>query len=254
MSSKKACKAKSLLRPIYIFYFIVVALPLFILTTIIASLVAMTACYLGMRKFAAMHPGKLWSRISLALFLCPVKIVGKEHINSNELPAVVMANHQSSFDILVMYGYLGIPFRWVMKKTLRKVPFIGPTCAKLGCIFVDEKDRNSIKNTLESGKKQLKEGNSIFIFPEGHRTLTGKMLRFKKGGFLMAYELNKPIIPVSIDGAFDVLPKGKYIPSPRELVLTIHQPVYIDSSLEMPVCINEAVRKTFDVINSALSE
>ncbi|WP_051522308.1 lysophospholipid acyltransferase family protein [Porphyromonas gingivicanis] len=241
-----------MIRFLYGIYYWLIAVPLFVICTIILSSVIVIACYLGFQKWAGYWPGTLWSRIGLSLFLCPIKVEGKENVPKNEGPFVVMANHQGAFDILMMYGYLSIPFRWVMKQELRSVPFMGKACAVAGFIFVDEKTPSSIKETMNSARKVLSEGTSIFIFPEGSRTKDGKIHRFKKGGFVMAYELDVPIIPVTINGAFRALPRGSFFVRPTRLKLTIHPPVEINREEPFPKGMLATVQKVQETIASAI--
>lgn len=105
-----------------------------------------------------------------------------------------------------------------------------------------------------SAKETLTDGQSIFIFPEGSRTLDGRMGRFKKGGFLMAQELGIPIIPVSISGSYETLRAGARIPHPCRLHLQVHPPIYMSEFAlqERPI---EAMRdKVAKVIASAVEE
>ena len=124
---------------LYLIYFFILALPLFILTTILAATTAIIGCYLGGEKVFGYYPGVIWSRIALALFLCPVKILGKEQLKKEETPLLIMANHQSALDIFLIYGYLGIHFRFILKESIRKIPFIGKFCEVAGFIYVDER-------------------------------------------------------------------------------------------------------------------
>lgn len=240
------------LRILFVIYLIVIFVPVFSIVTVVCSTICIVGCVLGFYSWAAYYPGVIWSKIALWLTFCPVTVHGRENISREGLPYVVVANHQSMYDIFAMYGYMGIPFRWVMKQSLRNMMFIGKACETAGFIFVDETKKSSIANTIEQGKKTLEDGNSIFIFPEGSRTLTGKMGRFKKGAFLMASELGRPILPVSIDGAFDVLVRGKKVPNPRRITLTIHKPFYMSELGEHPFNIIESSRKSHEIIASVL--
>ncbi len=241
-------------RFFYGIYYWLIAAPLFVVSTAILSSIIIIACYLGFQKWAGYWPGILWARIGLALFLCPIKVEGKENIPQNAGPFVVMANHQGAFDILMMYGYLSIPFRWVMKQELRSVPFMGKACAMAGFIFVDEKVPSSIKETMNAARKVLSEGTSIFIFPEGSRSKDGNMSRFKKGGFVMAYELGVPIIPVTINGAYRALPRGSFFARPTRLKLTIHPPIEIDRTEPFPQGMLNSVKEVRDIIASSLEQ
>ncbi len=143
-------------------------------------------------------------------------------------------------------------FKWVMKEELRKVPFVGWACKAAGFIFVDDKRPSSITQTMLSAKQTLADGHSIFIFPEGSRTLTGKMTRFKKGAFVMASELDVAILPVSIDGAYEVLKRGDWFAYPHKIKLTIHPPMKLSDYGEYPANIAATAREAQKQIASVL--
>lgn len=235
---------------LYLIYFFILALPLFILTTILAATTAIIGCYLGGEKVFGYYPGVIWSRIALALFLCPVKILGKEQLKKEETPLLIMANHQSALDIFLIYGYLGIPFRFILKESIRKIPFIGKFCEVAGFIYVDERRSSSIKKSMEEGKEVLRKGNSIVLFPEGHRSRNGEMLPLKRGGFRLAYQLQAKMLPVAIRNAYEALPYKKYIPRPKKLLLSILPTVAIDSSL----CEQDAIAKALSEVEQALKQ
>ena len=144
---------KKLLRALYLVYYCLVAAPLFVVATILLSTITVIGCALGGRRIFGYWPGVFWSRIGLVLSLCPTRVVGREYIPKDHKPCVVMANHQGAFDIFMMYGLLPIPFRWVMKASLRKVPFMGKACQMAGFIFVDDQKKGSIQETMESARR-----------------------------------------------------------------------------------------------------
>ena len=139
---------------------------------------------------------------------------------------VFVANHQGAYDIFTVYGYLGHNFRWMMKQSLRKIPFVGWACAWSRQIFVDNSSASATRRTMQEAEQQLSGAMSLVVFPEGARSWTGKMSRFKKGAFRLAIEFNLPVVPLTIDGAFDVLPRFKKMPNPGHICLTIHKPIY----------------------------
>lgn len=245
---------KKLLRALYLVYYCLVAAPLFVVATILLSTITVVGCALGGGRVFGYWPGVFWSRIALVLSLCPTRVVGRKYIPKDHKPCVVMANHQGAFDIFMMYGLLPIPFRWVMKASLRKVPFMGKACQMAGFIFVDDQKKGSIHETMESARQVLSEGTSIFIFPEGSRTLTGRMDRFKKGGFVLAHELDVPIIPVSIHGSYQALRARTRWVTPTRLTLTIHPPIHIDKEGEYPRNMLQALEEVRSAIASALPE
>lgn len=215
----------SLRRILFLLYYIPIGLPLFVVVTVLLSFCIVGGCFLGYGEWSSRNFGKLWSRIALALHFSPVSISGREHLPREGGAYVVVVNHQSAFDIYALYGYIDLPFKWVLKEELRRMPFVGWACQASGFIFVDDTKPSSITQTLADANKALQGGSSIFIFPEGSRTLTGQMERFKKGAFVMACQLGVPVLPVSIDGAYDVLRRGETLAQPGRIRLTIHPPI-----------------------------
>ena len=116
-------------------------------------------------------------------------------------------NHQGAFDIFLIYGFLGRNFKWMMKKSLRKIPFVGKACESAGHIFVDRSSPKKVLATMRQAESSLKDGVSLVVFPEGARTFTGHMGYFKRGAFQLADELQLEVVPVTIDGSFEILPR-----------------------------------------------
>ncbi|GAE22089.1 1-acyl-sn-glycerol-3-phosphate acyltransferase [Bacteroides pyogenes JCM 10003] len=113
----------------------------------------------------------------------------------------------------------------MMKKSLRKLPFVGKACESAGHIFVDRSGPKKVLETIRQAKSSLKNGVSLVVFPEGARTFTGHMGYFKKGAFQLADDLQLAVVPVTIDGSFEILPRtGKWIHRHR-MILTIHKPI-----------------------------
>ena len=167
----------------------------------------------------------MWSQLTCFLFLLPVKVKGHEHLDK-KTSYVFVANHQGSFDIFLVYGFLGRNFKWMMKKSLRKLPFVGKACESAGFIFVDKSSPRKVYETIKSAEKVLQGGTSLVVFPEGARTFTGHMANFKKGAFLLADQLQLPVVPLTIDGSFDILPRTGKLLHWHPMTLTIHEPIY----------------------------
>ena len=169
---------------------------------------------------------QFWSRSFYRLMFLPVTVEGLEHIQPGQ-SYVFVSNHQSMFDVWLIYGWLPVIFKWLMKAELRKVPFVGIACKAAGHIFVDRKNPKAAMESMENIKKQLKDGVCTVIFPEGTRTKDGQVGRFKRGAFQIALDLKLPIIPISLSGCYDVLPKGKPFVYRRPVRMYVGEPIDI---------------------------
>ena len=178
-----------------------------------------------------------------------VKVKGRENIDK-KTSYVFVANHQGAYDIFLIYGFLGHNFKWMMKKSLRRIPFVGKACAAAGHIFVDRSGPKSIRETLDMAEQTLRHGMSLVVFPEGSRTWNGKLQRFKKGAYQLAIDLNLPVVPLTIDGSFSVLSRSSYLIKPGKMILTIHKPLFPD-----PISghdIETLMKKSYEAVESAL--
>ena len=211
---------------LYDLYTLCIVLPLFILASILTALITTIGCRLGNGHFWGYYPGKWWSWFTIRLLFLPVKVEGREHLDSKQ-SCVFVSNHQGAFDIFLIYGFLGRNFKWMMKKAIRKIPLIGLACEQAHHIFVDKSGASKIKKTYDEARETLREGMSVVVFPEGARSFTGHMAHFRRGAFMLADELQLPVCPITINGSFDVMPRTKdwNFPVWNRLRLTIHEPI-----------------------------
>lgn len=121
-------------------------------------------------------------------------------------PAVIVANHASLVDILVLYG-LYRPFKWVSKESNFKLPVVGWNMRLNGYVSLKRGDRESIKRMMEQCRALLQQGSPVLIFPEGTRTMTGALQPFKDGAFRLARDAGAPLVPVAVSGTYTTLPK-----------------------------------------------
>jgi len=190
-------------------------------------------------------PGRFWARSLCALFFARVKIHGMERLDPKK-SYIFMLNHQSWFDIFVVYGWLPFFFKWIMKASLRKAPFIGAACAAAGHIFIDRNNPKAAQESLEKAKQELQKGSSIVIFPEGTRTYDGKLGKFKRGGFKIATDLGFPIVPITLRGCFERMPRNTLVIKPGKIEMHVHEP--IDVSGYTQENIPELMQKTREII------
>lgn len=188
-----------------------------------------------------------WARFNAFMTPMRVRVRGREHLAPGQ-SYVLVCNHQSHYDVFVLYGWLGVDFKWVMKAELRRVPVLGATCARLGHVYIDRSNRADALATLEAAKDRIRGGTSVLFFPEGTRSRSGDLGEFKKGAFRMALDLGLPILPMTIRGTRDVLPAKGLDLRPGSATLTIHPPIPIEGCTadDLP----ELMRRTRDVIAS----
>lgn len=120
--------------------------------------------------------------------------------------AVIVANHLSLVDILVLYG-LYRPFKWVSKEENFKIPFAGWNMTLNGYVRLTRGDRKSIRDMMARSLELLRQGAPLLVFPEGTRSATGELQGFKMGAFTLAKEAGCPVVPVALTGTADSLPK-----------------------------------------------
>lgn len=238
---------------LYRMYQVLIVLPIVLVTTLLTALIITIGCMLGNGNFWGYYPGKLWGKIIIRTLLLPVRIEGRENLEKNQ-SYVFVSNHQGAFDIFLIYGYLGRNFKWMMKRQIRQIPFVGMACEAAHHIFVDKRSPGKVKETYDKARTTLSGGMSLVVFPEGSRTYTGRMGVFKRGAFALADELQLPIVPLTINGAFRVMPRTRDMKWVRwsPLTLTIHPPIYpTEQGMEN---VKRMESESFDRIMSALEE
>lgn len=237
---------------LYKIYQLFIALPVILVSTVLTALVT-TVGGLFNAHFWGYYPGRIWSKIVCRVLLLPIHVEGRENLDSKQ-SYVFVANHQGPMDIFLIYGYLGRNFKWMMKKALRKMPLVGVACEKARHIFVDKSGPKAIKETIEKARATLQGGTSLVVFPEGSRSFTGHMGLFRKGAFQLADDLQLPVVPITIDGSFDVLTRmaGVNFVNRHAMRLIIHKPIYPSS--HSPEDIKQTMEESYRVIMSALPE
>lgn len=226
---------KRFLRILYQPYKWLVYIPFLCLSTLLFGSIAVILAFLVNARVASFIGGAVWARLNAMMTPIFVKVSGRSNVDKKQ-SYVVVANHQSQFDIFVLYGYLGIDFKWVLKQELRKIPGLGIGCEKVGHIFIDRSDHESALASLNAAKEKIVNGTSVLFFPEGTRSSDGNMKDFKKGAFKMALDLELPILPVTIIGTRDILPNNTIDLLPGRALMNIHEPVpvtgYSDENIE----------------------
>lgn len=198
---------------------------------------------------SASFNGVLWARFTALLACMRLNVVGRENVDAKQ-SYVVVVNHQSAMDIIALYGWLGIDFRWVMKQEIRKVPFLGYACYRVGHVYIDRKNREAAIKSLETAKGQIHSGTSVLFFPEGTRTSTSEVQSFKKGAFKMALDLGLPVLPITLNGADYVMPNKTLKLMPGTVDMTIHPPISTEGMTEDNI--EALMQQSFIAVNSAI--
>jgi len=149
-----------------------------------------------------------WSRSLLQEAGVKLQVRGREHIVPGEA-YVVMSNHQSHYDIPVLFRALRIPMRMVAKKEIFRIPFMAGAMRAAGFVEVDREHQRSAIESLSGAHDLLSQSISVWIAPEGTRSRTGRIGAFRRGGFRIAINNRVRILPVTIDGTRHTLPAGR---------------------------------------------
>ena len=192
--------------------------------TFLTALVVLVGSALT-RSGDIVHKGaRFWGRA--ILWLCDIKVVinGLENLPESPSSMMIVANHQSMFDIFAFEGYFPVKFAWIAKKSIFQIPLVGAAMKRGGYISIDRANSESARLSLQKAAEHLRE-NSIVIFPEGTRSRTGSVGKFKKGALHLAEASQVPILPVTITGSWERLRPEHWIITPGVLTLHIDPPV-----------------------------
>lgn len=187
-----------MLRILFSIYVWMLILLVTLIISPIFTIVWVLTVFFDKRLIVLHYFANFWG--SLFTILVPgwkVNIIGKEKLNNK--PKIIIANHQSQEDILLMYR-IGVPFRWISKAEVFKIPIYGWLMRLKGDIKLLRSSKASIRKMIVDSEKVLQKGCVITIFPEGTRSKTGKLGNFKEGAFKLAFDTKVPIVPVVISG------------------------------------------------------
>ncbi len=148
-----------------------------------------------------------WAKVILKVCGIKVAISGKENVDPS-IPRVYMVNHQSYFDIFVVLARLPVDFKFLLKEELMHIPLLGPAMKRAGYIGITRDDPRKAIKSMNLAAKRIKGGASVLIFPEGTRSVDGRLGSFKKGGFNLALKSGCDIVPVTISGTARIVSKG----------------------------------------------
>ena len=196
-----------------------------LVATVPLGIIAIVANSVGARGDILFLISRSWCRWMLWAASTPVRTFGFEHI-APDRPQIIVANHQSWFDVLAIAGYLPKRNRFIAKKELTRIPLFGWAWQSLGHISIDRSNTALAVESLERAARLVREDNScIVIFPEGTRSETHEMLPFKKGAFMLALQTGIEIVPAGVQGTSEILPKHGWRLRPRSIILRFGPPI-----------------------------
>ena len=192
--------------------------------TVLLSSLTILASFINKNGDLAYNITKTWAKFVLAVSRIKVTVQGSYNIRSDR-SYIYMSNHQSNFDIPVALAYLPFKFRWVAKAELFKIPIFGNAMHRVGHINIDRSNRRAAFKSLKKAAKNIREGVSVLIYPEGTRSKDGNIGTFKNGGFVLSVESGTPIVPVIIHGTWPIMSRDKIIVKPGNVIIEIKEPI-----------------------------
>jgi 1-acyl-sn-glycerol-3-phosphate acyltransferase len=181
-----------------------------VVTTIVLSTVTLAAFPFDRGGELSLKISRVWAHIYLRIAGVKVSVTGVEKIAAS--PHIFMCNHQSALDIHVLLAYLPFSFKFIAKKSLFLIPFLGWAMKRAGHISLDRENPRKALKAMDEAAKRIQAGTNILVFPEGTRSVDGNLLPFKTGVFSLAMKARVPIVPVGICGTAALQPEGYQVP------------------------------------------
>lgn len=206
---------------------------------VIRGIILLAFWFIGVAFFAPFMIGLTWLtgnedfvyvpirwfvKVGLALVGVKVVVDGLERLDPNQT-YVFTPNHQSFIEVPLLPTYLNRNVAYLAKKDLFKYPVFGVGMQVIRIVPVDRRDSQAAVESARVATEFLRSGKSYVVYPEGTRSLHGRLLPFKKGAFMMAVAAGVPVVPVTISGSAAVMPKGKIRINPSTVHITIHEPI-----------------------------
>ena len=191
-----------------------------------------------------------WCRLVAWSIFARIRVHGAEKLRPGR-PYVYIANHSSLIDTPALFAYLPYPFRIMAKRELFWLPFMGWYLAAAGHFPIDRRDARRTAKSIRAVIEGVQSGHSLAVFPEGTRTRDGRLQAFKPGAFKIAVKAAVPIVPITIRGAFELLPRTTLAPTPGRIDVIVGTP--IDTSEYDERSLPALIERTKDVIQTTLS-
>jgi 1-acyl-sn-glycerol-3-phosphate acyltransferase len=198
-------------------------IPCITVYTIVLGSLSLVSSLVDRSGYFAHWCARMWSRLILATTGVRVAARGLERLTPGRT-YVFVANHQSIFDIPILFWSLPYQLRIIAKESLGNIPFMGWHLRRTGHMLVDRK-RPEPTRVIHWAERLTSKGLSLIVFPEGTRSRDGRVTRFKGGSFYVALEAGLPVVPISVIGSRHVMLKGRLTTYPGEVRLVVHEPI-----------------------------
>ena len=197
-------------------------IPAITVYTIVLGAVSLASTMWERDGRAAHGCARRWARLILVTTGVKTQVVGLDRVPVDG-SYVFVSNHQSIYDIPILFSHLPFQLRIIAKASLGAFPVLGWHLRYTGHLLVDRTRPGAA--TLRQVGQLMRRGHSLIVFPEGTRSVDGQVGRFKRGLFLLAVEAGLPIVPVAVVGSRHVMPKGRLMTCPGEVELVVHDPI-----------------------------
>ena len=196
-------------------------------------------------------PVRLFIRAGLAMAGVRVEVTGVERLVPNQT-YIFTPNHQSFIEVPLCVTYLNRNIAYLGKKEIFKYPIFGYGIRLIGAVPVDRSNTTAAVESARLATENLRRGKSYVVYPEGTRSPDGRLGQFKKGAFIMAIDAGVPVVPVSISGATEIMPKAQIKVFPSTVRITIHEPISTEGYSKENI--SELMKLTRQKVLSGLSE
>ncbi|HVP90835.1 MAG TPA: lysophospholipid acyltransferase family protein [Terriglobales bacterium] len=220
-----------------------ILLGLFFAVVLVLVIPVLAACALAGRRDPIIRIGQWAVRVGCRILGIRVEVSGLEGIDPGA-PFIFMANHVSLLDGPLVATFVGRPVRIILKKSIFWIPVLGTGMRFVGFVPVDRKGAKGGQKSIRRAARLIREkGYSFLVFPEGTRSRDGKAGPFRRGGFFLALESGVPIVPVTIAGSFELMPRGQWYACSGIIRIAFHEPVSVDGcTVETMGALMEKVR------------
>ncbi|WP_420634552.1 lysophospholipid acyltransferase family protein [Candidatus Palauibacter sp.] len=201
-----------------------------VFSTAFFSILAVVFVGMGGGRAGVNWINRSWARSLLAVAGVRVRVEGLEHLHLSG-PQIIVANHQSYFDIWALLAALPVSVRFIAKRELSRIPLLSRGMQSAGHVFIDrDRPRRARETFRTAGRRMRAEGLTLVLFPEGTRSRDARPGRFLRGSFALALETDAPLVPAAVDGGHRVCPPGARRVRPGRISVRLAAPIPLDGA------------------------